>query len=308
MTATFNLTRNDIINQSSEVIGMYSPDLALSGEDTAIAAMKLNMLVKYLQKDGIHLWSQAEASLFLVDGQASYSLSTSGAHCTTNYAETTLSANAASGAVSISLASATGISIGQYIGILLNTNNLHWTTISNLVGTTATLASGLSSAADAAQTVYAFTAKIARPLRLIEDTCYLRNSDSQDTPISTMSRSDYAMLANKTSESRPVQIYYDPQLSAGVLKLWPVPDSSLNILRFSYQRPIEDFNLSTDNPDFPIEWGLPLVYSLAVLRAPGTGISAAEFSIIKSQADEYMAGALGFDRENTSIFVQPDIR
>lgn len=90
------------------------------------------------------------------------------------------------------------------------------------------------------------------PLRILDG--YLHNVTSgSDVSIRPTSRYDWDALGNKTQPGIPNQAFYDPQLGAGTLHLSPVPVDALSTYHIVSQRQIQDFNLSTDNPDFPQE-------------------------------------------------------
>lgn len=67
---------------------------------------------------------------------------------------TTLSANAASDATSVTVTSATGIVSGNSIGVALDDGTVHWTYVSSVTGTTVTLGTALYGAAASGNTVY----------------------------------------------------------------------------------------------------------------------------------------------------------
>jgi len=89
------------------------------------------------------------------------------------------------------------------------------------------------------------------PLRILD--AFIRDAQGKDVSIEIESRYDYNTLGNKTSTGIPNQGYYDPQLGAGSLVLYNVPSDNTRTLYVIIQRQVQDFNLSTDNPDFPQE-------------------------------------------------------
>lgn len=303
----FSVTRSDIIEEAYELAGMYSEGDTLSSDDISVAARKLNMMVKGLMARGIHLWGITQATLFLVKGTGSYSIGPTGTHCSSAYVNTTLSAAAASGATSITMASTTGMSASDNIGILLDDGTIHWTTISGAPGSPTTIASGLASAAASGNVVFTYTSKVQRPNRIIVDTVYRRDINNNDIPIELVGRTTYLSLTSKTSQGKAVQCWYDPTLTNGTLYLWPTPNLATDVIRFSFERPFQDFDAAGDEPDFPIEWAEPLAYGLGTRLGFGL-IPPERYRTLKLEADEKMFIAMGFDRENASIFFAPDIR
>ena len=305
-SVNFTLNRDDIITDALEDLGVIGAGDTPVQDDIDACARKLNMMVKAWMGRGVHLWAIDEATLFLSVGTASYSLGATGTHCTNTYVQTTLSTDEATSSTSIGLTSASGMSASDNIGIVLDDGTIHWTTISGAPGTTTTIATGLASAASSGNAVFAYTSKINRPQRILS--AYRRNIDGIDTPIDPASRQEYSDLSNKTTQGKTNKFFYDPQLTNGVLYAWPTPDSASDVIRFWYERILEDFDAVTDNPDFPIEWAEAICAGLVYRIAPKYGKSLAEINFYKNEAEEKLQIALGFDREDVSVMFQPDMR
>ena len=305
-STNFTMDMNDIIDDALESIGKKSPNQTAKSADIVTCKRKLNMMVKSWMKQGMHLWALSEATLFLNVDDASYSLGSTGDHCTNTYVHTTLSSDEATSSTSLGITSATGMSASDNIGIVLDDGTIHWTTISGAPGTTTTIATGLASAASSGNVVFAYTTKINRPIRILSG--YRRDINDADTPIDFIARTTYADLSNKTSSGKVIQAFYNPQLTNGTLSVWPTPDLATDVLRFWYERPLEDFDAVTDNPDFPIEWAEAICAGLAYRIAPSYGLNSQEMDRLEKNAVIMLDAAMGFDRENTSVFFQPDLR
>jgi len=121
-----------------------------------------------------------------------------------------------------------------------------------------------------------------------------------------VSRSEYMAISDKDSEGIVNQIYYDPQLTTSTLYVWPEPSDTKERLKMSMKYPIEDFDASTDNADFPIEWAEALKWNLAERLAPeyGTSLTLEAQKLAMETKDNVMS----FDKETTSIYIQPDYR
>ena len=302
----FTMNRDEIILDVLETCGVLSPGETAKPADVSSCARKLNMMVKSWMKQGLHLWALDEATLFLSVGTQTFGLGPSGTHCTNSYVYTTLSTAEALGSTSLGITSATGMSASDNIGIVLDDGTIHWTTISGAPGTTTTIAVGLASAASAGNVVFAYTSVINRPQRIIS--AYRRNISGNDVPIDVGSRQDYQDLANKFVTGKTNRVFYDPQLTTGVLYAWPTPDLATDVIRFWYERPLEDFDASTDNPDFPIEWAEAICAGLAYRMAKPFGLDARTTAELKEDAMMMLDSALGYDREDASIQFQPDFR
>lgn len=303
-SANYTISALEIITEAYEICGIYDPGNSLAPEEVASASRKLNLLVKSWMKD-YHLWAMSEATLFFSLDTLTYSLGRTGTHCTNSYIHTTLSSNAASSATILSLTSTSGMSNSDNIGIVLDSGAIHWTTISNVSGTT--IASGLSGAASSGNVVFSYTTKIERPLRIIS--AYRRSITDTDTPVDIISRQEYADLSDKFTEGKTIQVFYQPTLTTGTLSIWPTADLTTDVLRFWYERPLEDFDAYTDNPDFPIEWGEALCYNLAYRVAMAhDSVPQPKRLEIKDAAQVFWYDALGHDKEDASIYFQPNLR
>ena len=261
-------------------------------------------MIKAWQAQGLHLWRKTEATLFLTADQQSYTLSATGDRATLSYDETTLNGAHSSGATTIEVTSTAGMTAADLVGIELTDGTMYWTTVSVVTDSdTFTIpAAGLTGAASDGGKVYSFTSKIARPLRILDAR---RVVDGNEIPIQLISRKEYFDLPEKDSAGVPVLAFYDPQLTTGKLYIWPASDNAVDLIKFTYERPIEDFVSTSDNPDFPIEWAEAITYNLAVRLYPEYGNDATRFQGLKAEAAEYLSLAMAFDSEQESIFFQP---
>jgi hypothetical protein len=88
--------------------------------------------------------------------------------------------------------------------------------------------------------------------------------------------------------------------------VWPTPDSAGDVLRFWYERLLEDFTTGADTPDFAIEWGEALILGLASRMAPSAGMVLSERQDLERRAGAALLIAEAYGRENVSVFFQPD--
>lgn len=154
------------------------------------------------------------------------------------------------------------------------------------------------------------TVNTPKPLKIIQ--AYLRfTSSSLDVPVRIITRQEYELLGNKSSTGYPVELFYEPLNTTGVMHLYPVPDATVAsqcTLSIIYQRPFEDFDASTDEPDFPQEYYHALKLVLADVIAPEHGLSIQERQDLSRRAQQAWQEALGFGTEEGSMFFQADIR
>jgi hypothetical protein len=268
-TVTFSVNESDIITDALETIGYKDPVETLSATDVVTARRKLNMIVKQWTSQldfapGLKMWTRRTGYLFLQDGQVQYSLGPSGDHATESYVKTTLTANAANGAATITVASATGIATTYYIGILLDSGSIHWTAVNGAPsGSTVTLSSVLTGAASSGKTVFCYQTKMRRPFDLLPAS--LRDTSGHDSPVDVnLSLAEYESIYSKTSEGTPARLYFEAQRTNAQVYLECAPDDCSNVIRLPYLSYIEDFSTTTNDADFPAEWARPLVYQLAM--------------------------------------------
>lgn len=145
---------------------------------------------------------------------------------------------------------------------------------------------------------------INRPLRIYD---VRKVVDSVETPVRLVTRNEYMEQPSKDATGKPVFVYYDSQLSNGVLYVWPTPDDSTDDIKFSYRSYIEDFDSLTNDAHFPSEWYLALIYNLAVLLMPKYEVSGEDAIRIERNAAKFLMDAEDGDMEQGSLYIEPDI-
>jgi hypothetical protein len=157
------------------------------------------------------------------------------------------------------------------------------------------------------------TINIARPLKILSaftrDTAATPDSDLL---ITVITRDEYEALTAKESTGTPLKLYYDPQggqTAYGTIYLWPKPDATAIANRtcyIRYQRPFDDFDSSSDTPDFPQEWFLALLWELSWAMAPMYGRNTLERKAFLEEAVRLRNEALLFGMEEGSLYVEPE--
>lgn len=309
---SFNVTRAELIRMAALKLG------AIGHADTMQSAMsddfnrQLNAMVKRWSGTGIKVWTVREAVLFPAVSQVKYTLSSSSTdHAAETYYATTLSAAEASGQTVLSATSTANMTVSDYIGIVLDDGTLHWSTVSSKTSTEVTIASGLASAAASGNAVFNYTTKLVRPLRIPNHEGAVRRytiSSGNDTPIGPpMARLDYHALPQKTTTGSINQVFYDPQLTAGYLYIWQPLATITDLVKFTWHKPIEDFDSAGDNPDLPQEWIDTLVFNLALAMAPEFDVPNEKVQLIAGLASQFLDDLSGFGREIESVYFAPDL-
>jgi hypothetical protein len=302
-TSAFNVTRNEICQDAARKIGAMRAGATMSSAMLTDFARALNSMVKAWSADGLHVWTVAEGVLFPQSSQVSYSAGAGATdHITQSYVATALASAAASGATSLSVDSIAGISDANYVGVMLDSGSLQWTTANGVpAGSTIALDDALTDAAAAGNAVFAYTSKIVRPLRVTAARRY-NVANGQDTALADpVSRLEYDAIPNKAQTGIVNLIFYDPQLTLGVFKLWQPPSTVTDLIKFVWWRPIEDFNAAGDNPDLPQEWIRTLTWNLALEMAPEFDVPVQKYMQVQAMAASTLEQVSGFGREAESI-------
>lgn len=128
-------------------------------------------------------------------------------------------------------------------------------------------------------------------------------------PMNIYTQFNFNLLNSPNDQGYPVHFWYQPLNQTGQINIWPAPDAYSAANRqiwFVYQRPFDQFDASTDTPDFPQVWLEPLIYSLAHRLAPEYGAPLSEQDKLNETANALINNALQFGTEEGSFFIQPD--
>lgn len=312
----FSQTRNDLINDAFQLIGVYGIGRTVSSEDITYASNALNKMVKSWATKGLHLWAKEEGVLFITPNTASYSLGSAAgdAHATktSDLVLTQLNGALAASATAVTVDDTTGMTASDAIGIVTTDKTIHWTTIVSVdSSTTLTLTTGLDSAASDNAIVYTYTNKIYKPLRILDARRRTgvdsgSTSTEFDLPLTEIGYQDYFELPNKTTNSIPNQFHYSPKNTAGTLYLYPRPSDGAERIQFSYERVLEDLDSASDDFDFPSEWLEPLTWQLAIRLGPAFG-KQQRTERMQPVASAMLDNLLDWDAEVSSIQFSPDL-
>jgi len=313
----YSIDAATIIKTAYEDLGVIGEGVSPSANQNTLAMTRLNLIAKqWMGKNdfapGLKMWSRKRAYLFLDKGQNSYTLGPTTTETGTNnkwsnsYVQTTLSTTAANGASAAVVTATTGIASGYRIGIVLDSGSIFWTTVSGaLTGNSVPLTSVTTGAAAAGNVVfcYATTTQGRRPLQIL--TAVRRSIEGIDSELSSMLLEEYEALSNKIADGTPSAFYYESQLTDGVIYLDMEPVDATDVIRVAYLSPIEDFDSTTDTPDFPQEWFSPLVDELKLRLWPAYPMN--DYNILKLQRDESLSIARNANPETTKIYFEPDL-
>jgi len=315
------VTASQIIKDSLLMVNGIGVDEDVDGSTTTDILRLLNHLIKQWHTSGYHRWNKKEFVVPLINGQEEYAVGVASGDdewtLEDDFANTTLSADAASGAATYTITAKTaaatggGIAASDRIGLELDDGTRQWTTISTLSTLTVTPAATPTSAAASGNTVFAYTSRGQRPIRIIHArrVPVTGTSLGSSTDMEQLSHEEYFSQPSKTTAGSPVSYYYKPTLTAGTLYVWQPPNDSNWLMKGTAEYPIEDFDATSDNPDFPQEFYLTAVLELAVLIEPQYGTLAdSRLVSLERRAAVVKEETLMFDNDDDSMYIQPDRR
>ena len=129
-------------------------------------------------------------------------------------------------------------------------------------------------------------------------------TDQTDFTMSRISRDDYLTTPNKNTEARPTQFFVDRQITP-IIKIWPTPDNSTDILVFDALTRLDDADKSTNTVEVPFRFypclAAGLAYYISMKRAPD------RIQLLKASYEEEFERALAEDRDRASFNVSPNL-
>ena len=150
------------------------------------------------------------------------------------------------------------------------------------------------------QTDYTLNANIVDVL----DCSIRRNTSGTDLDLqmSRISRSEYLNIPTKSTKSRPSQFFLD-KLNTPVLKIWPAPENSTDVLVFNKIVRMDDADKPTNTMDMPFRFypcfAAGLAYYIAIKKAPERVV------MLKQMYEEEFERALSQDEDRSSFRIAP---
>lgn len=302
-TSAFNPNCYAIIRQAFQNVGAIDETETLNATMYESGLFQLSAMVKEWMATGLHVWTEEEAILFLQQGQVRYLIGGTNLDnvCdSSGYVRATINSPGSTGNTSLTLNSAVGFVIGMYFGVILDNGFTFWTMVSNVAGSVVSFPLPLPSSASTGNFVFAYTTKSVRPLK-VPSARLLYYQGLIENPMTVLSRNEYENLPNKYSPGTPTQVFYSPKLVSGEFYIWPQPITGAYGVRFTWYRPIMDFNNPTDTADFPQEWINALIWGLSKEIGPGFTIPEQQWQRILLMAGEKLDLASNYDRESEPI-------
>lgn len=128
--------------------------------------------------------------------------------------------------------------------------------------------------------------------------------DNTDFAIDRVSRDADLNIPNKATQGRPSQFFVDRRINP-VLKVWPTPDSSTDVIILDRLVRMDDAGGPTNTLDMPFRFypalAAGLAYYISLKRAPD------RTQMLKALYEDEMERAMSEDRDRASLQIEPYI-
>ena len=258
-----------------------------TGYDLRTAKRSLNLLFADWANRGLNQWTIEQTTITLAAGISEYpsgSLTLSVA-ATGSFTVGETITGGTSGATASITSSPTASSFATTIPV--GSFTLNETITGGTSGATTTV-SAVQDLSDTQSTIDMLSAVVTRT--------------GTDFEITRLSRSEFLNIPTKTQTGRPNQFFLDRQISP-VLKIWPVPDNSTDVIKFNRLTRIDDADAFTNTVDIPFRFypclAAGLAYYLSMKRSPQL------MAPLKAIYEEEMLRAMEEDRDRASFKISP---
>ena len=303
---SFEQTRNEIIRDAFESCRVGIDGEELTSEQMLKGARKLNALIKHWQAQGFHMWKLGEGWLFPKIGQAKYMLGNDGDLAGIDVKKNNVVMTACEGYNTLMLNPAFDLpKAGDYIVIVIN-GKLFNSRVVSVDNNAVTIENALFECVSVGATVYFFSNKISRPLKILQARRYIVGGS--EIEMVNMENEEYFRLPQKEQQGTPTSWTYVPTLDKGTFYLWNTPALNNVIIKFTFEQDFDVLENSKDVPDIANEWILPLQLELAYRLSDYCGLDLNERDWLKVQAQEALAQARNFDQETGGFQIAPNYR
>lgn len=159
------------------------------------------------------------------------------------------------------------------------------------------------------------TVNTAAPWKILKAFRRIGTTTAQnDVPLALLTQDEYLDIPNKNIAGTPINLWYKTPTTdgfVGSITLWPVPDAAFvttnsGKIGFSYLKPMDDFDASSNNPDIPSYYANALAWGLADQLSYEYGLGPVDKAQINKKATFHKATAMSFDQEEGSLFIYPN--
>jgi len=258
-----------------------------TGYDLKTAKRSMNLLFADWANRGLNQWTIDQTSITVASGVSEYPAGTLtlsvGASASFTVGETITGGTSAATASITNKPTTTSVATTIPVGTFSNGE-----TITGGTSAATTTVSAVQDLSDVQSTIDILSTVVTR--------------DGTDFAIDRLSRSEFLNIPTKTQTGRPNQFFLDRQITP-VLKIWPVPDNSKDILKFNRLTRIEDADAFTNTVDVPFRFypclAAGLAYYLSMKKNPQM------MTMLKAVYEEEMIRAMEEDRDRASFKISP---
>lgn len=317
-SANYTVPAGTIISDALGELGVLAAWESMSSEQSELGLRYLNYLIKDWSLQKVQIWTRHNGVLLLSAGTDTYTfpdISLSGGDDgivnESDLVVTTSTADTAAAATSITVDSNTGIAANYKLFIVLSDGTRHDTTVTSVSGSTiVNFADALPDDATSGDRVFCYNNNVTLfSPRDIQDV-RIRDKSNIDIMLTCLSRTDYAMINDKTINASPNQYFINKERLSQSITLAPVPTDSNEYLIYTYTKYLDDVDSLTEDVEFPLGWAMPLVTNLAVRLSTRFGRENALGTVgdpnsLGSRARESFIVAAGFSRDDEDIQLNP---
>ena len=304
------MTAGTIIEDAHYLIGALEEGEVISGEATTTSLRMLNNIVKSWMTQGYHRFLKQEVVIPLIAGQARYLLgnASTDAHWAdeNDFFTTQLNGALVAGDSSLTVDSSSDMAKSDFIGIELSDGTRQWTTIKTVSSSTiVTTNAVLTGAASDNATVYTYTTRPTRPLRILHAR-RRASATGSDIEVFKIADEEYQSQPQKNTNGTPVSYNYKPLLVSGDLRVWQPPNDAKMFMRCTVEKQVVGFATVSSTGDFPDEWTQALTYSLAHALEPQFAVlDISRRNNLRDMAMMYLEQVKTFDMDTGSVRFRP---
>lgn len=269
----------DLARMAMMVIRAKDGDETIDPQEYTDVLSVTNMLVsQWMGKadfaPGLKVWLRKRGYLFLSNSTNVYTMSPTATGWTNTFYSKTTTAAAAAGATTLTLSNITDVTVGSHIGIQQDDGSLFWTTIKTPLANPVTLSTALPTTSASGSVVYVYSAVAQYPVNI--EAVVLRDVYGNDTqligPLTQRTYDNLPSKANPQYTGDPTAYYIEEQIGQTLLYTdVAVAQDVTKYLVVTYMEPSQKFVNTTDEPYYPEEWKLPLMWGIAEQIAPMFG-------------------------------------
>ena len=212
-----------------------------TGYDALTARRSINFLFADWANSGLNRWTIDQVNQTLVSGLSEYPIgtitATVGASTNLVIGNTITGSSSGTTAIVLTKPSSTTITLSIPSG-------------SFTAGETIT---STDSSGSAVNTTISSDPSISDVRATIDVLSSVIRRSGSDISINRVSRDDYLSIPTKTTSGRPVQFYVDRQITP-VVKVWPEPENSTDVLIYDRLTRMDDADTSVNTVDVPFRF------------------------------------------------------